>query len=206
MCGRYSVVTEEEAIEIREIIDEVNERYANAPELAAMRTGEIFPTNVAPLLVAGAGGAEARLMAWGFPRFQGPGVIINARAETAMEKPLFRNSLERRRCVVPSTGFFEWKHEDGRAKKDKYLITLPGESALWMAGFYDTFKDKAGKPYTAFVILTTEANASMAALHDRMPVILPMGLRDRWLRDPDAAADILRRRDATEFLLTKVPA
>ena len=111
MCGRYTVFTEEEVIEMREIINEVNQRYINTPEHAAMKTGEIFPTNIAPVLALEKNALEAMLMNWGFPKWQGEGVIINARSETAMEKPMFRNSLGTRRCVIPSTGFYEWKHE-----------------------------------------------------------------------------------------------
>jgi putative SOS response-associated peptidase YedK len=206
MCGRYTVFTEDEVIEMRDILSEVNQRYIGSLELSAMKTGEIFPTNVVPVLAAGAGGLEARLMTWGFPKWQGSGVIINARAETAMEKPLFRNSLERRRCIIPSTGFYEWKHEDGKTRKDKYLITLPGEEMLYMAGFYDSFTDKSGKPYAGFVILTAEANESMSPLHDRMPVILSAGQRGQWLSNPAGAAEILVRKNVTRFLLRQVPA
>lgn len=206
MCGRYTVFTEEEVIEMREIINEINIRYINTAEHAAMKTGEIFPTNVAPVLAAVNGSVEARLMTWGFPKWQGDGVIINARAETALEKQTFRNSLLQRRCVIPSTGFYEWKHEVGKSKKDKYLITLPGESMLYMAGFYNSFRDKLGKPYTGFVILTAEANDSMAPLHDRMPVVLSAAQREQWLAQGAGAVELLGRRRDDAFLLRKVPA
>jgi putative SOS response-associated peptidase YedK len=206
MCGRYTVFTEDEVIEMREIINEVNQRYINTAELAAMKTGEIFPTNVVPVLAQGTGDVEARLMTWGFPKWQDAGVIINARAETALEKQMFRSSLLQRRCVVPSTGFYEWKHEGGKSKKDKYLVTLPGEDMLYMAGFYNTFRDKLGKPFIGFVILTAEANDSMAPLHDRMPVVLSADQRGRWLADGGWAMELLARRRDDAFLLRKVPA
>lgn len=191
MCGRYTVFTEEEVIEMREIMNEINRRYIGTAELSAMKTGEVFPTDVAPVLTLGEHGREARLMSWGFPKWQGPGVVFNARSETAGEKPMFRDALERRRCVVPSTGFFEWKHEGGKAKKDKYLLTLPGEKMLYMAGFYGSFRDKLGRPYDGFVILTAAANDSMAPLHDRMPVILTPGQQALWLRDMRCGQEIL---------------
>ena len=206
MCGRYTVFTEEEVIEMREIINEVNQRYINTPEHAAMKTGEIFPTNIAPVLALEKNALEAMLMNWGFPKWQGEGVIINARSETAMEKPMFRNSLGTRRCVIPSTGFYEWKHEGEKKKKDKYLIKLPGQSMLYMAGLYNTFKDKLGRPYTAYVILTAKANASMATLHDRMPVILAASQKEVWLSDYGAAMKIMIRANDAEFELRKVTA
>jgi putative SOS response-associated peptidase YedK len=206
MCGRYTVFTEDEVIEMREIINEVNQRYINTPEHAAMKTGEIFPTNIVPVLAGAQDGLEVQLMAWGFPKWEGEGVIINARAETAMDKPMFRNSLERRRCVIPSTGFYEWKHADGKKKKDKYLITLPGQGMLYMAGFYNTFQDRQGKPYIGFVILTAAANESIAPLHDRMPVILSEDQRGQWANNLGGAMDILASQNTEEFEIRQVSA
>lgn len=156
MCGRYTVSTEEEVIEIREIIHEINQRLVNTPEHALMKTGEICPTSIAPVLALESQCVRPQLMKWGFPKWQGSGVIINARAETAAQKPMFRSSLISRRCIVPSTGFFEWSHAPG--KKEKYLLRLPDAPALYMAGLYNTFRDEHRKPYAAYAILTTAAN------------------------------------------------
>lgn len=183
MCGRYYIADEEEILEMREIIREVNERYAHTPEHAAMKTGEIFPTNIVPILTAQGSHHRANLMKWGFPRWDGPGVIINARAETASEKPMFRSGVAARRCLVPSTGFFEWKHEDEKKKKDKYLLRLKEEPMLYFAGLYNTFVDNDGQPTTGFVILTTAANESVAPIHNRMPIILTGNKKDMWLTD-----------------------
>jgi putative SOS response-associated peptidase YedK len=206
MCGRYTVFTEEEIIEMREIMAEINRRYIGTAEIAKMKAGEICPTDFAPVLTLGSSGREARLMSWGFPRPQGAGVVFNARSETAAEKPMFRSALERRRCVVPSTGFFEWKHEGGKKKKDKYLLTLPGEKMLYMAGFYGSFRDKLGRPYDGFVILTAAANDSMAPLHDRMPVVLTSGQLQWWLEDADAAREVFARQKDVEFVIRRVSA
>ena len=109
MCGRYTVLTEDEITELRAILSEINERYRNTQLHAVMATGEVRPTNVAPVLAADG----AHLMRWGIPKWQGSGVTINARAETALEKPTFKQSLLSRRCVIPSAGFFEWSHDAG---------------------------------------------------------------------------------------------
>jgi putative SOS response-associated peptidase YedK len=204
VCGRYTVFTEEEVIEMREIMNEINRRYIGTAELAAMKTGEIFPTDLAPVLTLGEHGREARLMSWGFPKWQSPGVIFNARSETAGEKPMFRDALERRRCVVPSTGFFEWKHDGGKAKKDKYLLTLPGEKMLYMAGFFGSFRDKLGQPYDGFVIMTAAANDSMALLHDRMPIILTASQRQQWLKGMESEREILAMQKDILLHLEKV--
>jgi len=147
--------------------------------LAALARGEVFPTNIAPV-IAGDGPMAAK---WGFPRWKGAGVIINARAETAFEKSMFRRPLLERRCVVPSNGFYEWSHVGGQKKKDKFLLRVPGERVLFMAGMMSIFPGADGNDYSAFVILTTNANESVSTIHDRMPVILAPDERDRWLRD-----------------------
>ncbi len=174
MCGRYLAITEGEILEYREIINEVNERYKDTPEREAMVTGEVFPTHIAPVLVAGPNKPQPVLMKWGFPKWQGSGVIINARSETALEKKMFRSPLMTRRCVIPSAGFFEWRQEQG--KKVKYLFRQPETKRLYMAGFADTFSD-------SYVIITTKANEWMAPYHNRMPLILPPSNVDNWLND-----------------------
>ena len=189
MCGRYSVFTEAEIIEMNAIIAEVSQRFGNQP----VATGEIFPTNLAPVLWMEANRLAPKPVLWGYPKWDGKGVIINARAETALTKNMFRKSLLERRCVIPSTGFFEWLHVEGKKKKDKYLLRLPDTEMLHMAGMSGTFKDTAGQPYEAFCILTTAANESVQPIHDRMPVILSPNEREAWLTDNDFMSHVLER-------------
>ncbi|MDD4752591.1 MAG: SOS response-associated peptidase [Desulfitobacteriaceae bacterium] len=200
MCGRYAIFNEENNIEIRKIINEIDEKFAGTPEGEEMRTGEIFPTNIAPVLLSPKErerGIQAALLKWGYPRWNSPGVIINARVETAGSKKIFRDSLAARRCVIPASGFFEWKKGDSLKKKEKYLFRLSDTSIMYMAGLYQSFQDaKTGGRYTAFVILTTAANETVSPIHDRMPVILPPGELHIWLN---------YEKDSTHFLLDKTP-
>lgn len=184
MCGRYQF-SFEGLEEIANIIRMINQKYyvGQAPE------GEVFPTNIMPVLTGGEGAA----MKWGYPRWNGGGVVINARSETAHEKRMFSKSVRTKRCVVPSTGFFEWRRADGKKRKDKYLFNLPGKKAVYMAGVWNTFKLDENNTYDAFVILTTAANESMADLHDRMPLILDGDERRAWLEDNTAVPFILNR-------------
>ena len=191
MCGRYYIDDEEDIIEMREIIQEVNERFKDTPELAAMKTGEIFPTNIVPILTAEGSSKRAELMRWGYPRWDGSGIIINARAETAIDKPMFKKGIESKRCLIPTTGFFEWKHENGKAKKDKYLLRFKDDPMLSLAGIYNTYKDKDGNPYNSFVILTTNANDSVKPIHNRMPVILTGDKKDIWLYEEQLSRMLL---------------
>lgn len=177
MCGRYSLAPEESK-EIMEIIRQVQDR---------IKTGEIFPTNAVPVLVEAGEELVPEVMNWGYPRFQGKsGQIINARSETAADRPMFRKSVYERRCVVPTTGFYEWGAVP-EGKKQKYRFNLPGDRALYLAGLWNEF---AGE--RRCVILTTAANASMEGIHDRMPVVLTSGRLQKWTRDAGAALDILK--------------
>lgn len=188
MCGRYTLFTEEEIDDLAGILQNLDRSHAAGAE---MKTGEIFPTNAVPVLTSAAGQMQPELQIWGFPGFQGKGVLINARAETAEQKRTFRDSLLYRRCLVPSTGFYEWSH-DGR--KQKYLFRLGAEAVgskqdprmLYMAGLFGDF---AG--LRRFVILTTEANASIADVHSRMPVVLTQEEQEAWLHDRKAALSLL---------------
>lgn len=178
MCGRYQLDPGESA-EIEAIVRQVQDR---------VKTGEIFPTDAVAVLAQCVGGLAPRPMVWGYPRFQGKsGSIINARSETAGERPMFRRSLAERRCVIPTTGFFEWGPGEGGGKR-KYRFNRPGTRALYLAGLWNEF---AGEEKC--VILTTAANPSVAAVHDRMPVILAGDEVQAWVRDAGAAGEILGR-------------
>ncbi|HVI42254.1 MAG TPA: SOS response-associated peptidase [Anaerovoracaceae bacterium] len=177
MCGRYTFFTDKELQEVDEIIEQIS----NEIQLEKMKVGEIFPTEMAPILLPQDDIIIPRLMVWGFPNFRNKGIIINARSETAREKKLFASSLATKRCIIPSTGFYEWNSE-----KRKFLFNVPDSGMLYMAGIYDRFNDE-----DRFVILTTEANASMAEIHNRMPVVIPKDRIRDWVFDFDKADDIL---------------
>lgn len=180
MCGRYSFYTEEESQEIRRIIKSIDEKYP----ASMMKSGEIFPTNIAPVISHQGGNIVPELSTWGFPRFgKAKGVIINARAENADERPMFKKSLHERRCVIPSTGFFEWSQS---GEKVKYRFNLPGTKILYMAGIYNEFKGE-----NRFTILTTKANNSIADVHNRMPVILLKEMVDEWILSEEFALSYL---------------
>jgi putative SOS response-associated peptidase YedK len=157
-----------------------------------MKSGEIFPTDVVPILSMEGPTLQTNLFSWGFPRWQGGGVIINARRETVMEKKSFRQAFFERRCIIPSTGFFEWKKGTEQKKKDKYLLRLPDTPMLYMAGIYTVYRQE-DMNLPGFVILTTSASPSMQAIHDRMPVILRPGEQTDWLRDEIFACRVIER-------------
>ena len=173
MCGRYSLAPDESE-EIARIAADVQARFGSA----SIHTGEIFPTNAAPILLADEDRMTPRPMIWRFPSFKGKGVIINARGETALDKPMFRRPLLERRCVVPTTGFYEWDR-----RKAKYQFRLPGRSTLYLAGLWSVFQGEE-----RFVILTTAPNDTIINVHDRMPVLLTDDEVTPWLRDTGMAS------------------
>ena len=178
MCGRYTLFSEQANPEILDIFREIKHKRADWQ----FKLGDIYPTNAAPILISDSSGIGAELSVWGFPKYKGSGVIINARAETAAEKTTFRDSLISRRCAVPSTGFYEWDKD-----KVKHLFRLPENETLYMAGIFKEYEKTL-----RFVILTTAANSSMKDIHSRMPVILPRDKIQMWTRDTDAAMLYLR--------------
>jgi putative SOS response-associated peptidase YedK len=123
-------------------------------------------------------------MKWGFPKWQGGGVIINARSETASVKKMFRQPLMNKRCAVPCAGFFEWRQEGDR--KQSTFPHTRCQSALY-GGFYDTFGGE-----DAFLIITTQAGESMSPYHSRMPLILTPQHISQWLCDLDFALGFLQ--------------
>jgi len=151
--------------------------------------GDVFPANIAPVIED----CGVAVVKWGFPHWKNSGVLINARAESALEKKMFGNPLRERRCVIPSSGFYEWAHSSGCKLKDKYLLRRPGENVLYMAGMISTFRDAFGNPYCAFVILTTAASDSVSPIHDRIPVILSQDEVDQWTRDDEFMQYVLHR-------------
>lgn len=174
MCGRYTLFADNDAEEIRALIRQAGD---------AVKTGEIYPTNTAPVLLDEGRGLQAQAVDWGFPRFGSGGVIINARVETAAEKRTFKACLAARRCVIPSTGFYEWD-----AAKQKILFRRQEDPLLYMAGLYNDFSGRR-----RFVILTTAANASVADVHNRMPLVLQRDQLAPWTQDPVAALHILQQ-------------
>ena len=123
-------------------------------------------------------------------------MTLNARADTIFEKPSFREPIMKKRCIVPSTGYFEWRH--GGNNKIPYYIYLKDEPIFSMAGIYDRWLDKeTGEEYDTFSIITTDANPLTDYIHNtkhRMPAILSKEDEEKWL-DSD-----LQKADVTSLL------
>lgn len=178
MCGRY-YVDDETVREMEKIIREVDARQRKE------RVGDVYPAQAASVLVGKKPFLAAQEMFWGFPRYGQKGLLINARAETAMERRTFRDSVLHRRCVIPAKYFYEWD-----ADKNKVRFLRADEPILYMAGFYNHVQGE-----NRFMILTTQANASVIQTHHRMPLILERSELEDWVYNDQF----------TEFALKKTP-
>lgn len=176
MCGRY-YVDDETAREIEKLVRDLDRR------LKMERTGDVFPSQNAMILKGEGNHLAAEQMRWGFPGFEKGKLLINARAETALERPTFRESVQDRRCIIPARGFYEWNKS-----KEKFTFERKETPVLFMAGCYNRYEGQE-----RFVILTTDANSSVAPVHNRMPLILePEELKD-WVLDDQATESLLHK-------------
>lgn len=153
----------------------------------------ITPGQNAPIIIK----EETRkcaIMRWGLvPSWSNDPLIgfqmINARSETVAQKPSFKNSLRKRRCIVPSNGFYEWKKLDNKTKTP-YYIKMKNNKPFGFAGLWDTW-NKDGANLTTFTIITTSPNELIKPIHDRMPVILKKEDEDLWLNPDIQNSDVV---------------
>lgn len=187
MCGRYYL---ENTIEMKPFLEKMMEsplvRRWNDTS-AVVSAGEVHPTDVVPVIASNRSGKQSVFpMKWGY---NGKTLLINARVETASEKPTFREDWKSHRCIVPASYYFEWEHlkaNDGKTKTgDKYIIQPQNSSMTWLCGLY-RFENEL--PH--FVILTRDAADPIRFIHDRMPLIMPEDKISEWIK-PDADPDVL---------------
>ncbi|WAC06084.1 MAG: SOS response-associated peptidase [Methanoregula sp.] len=184
MCGRYSLIA----------IDDLGTRFRiTDPSFGFRSHFNITPGSMVPV-IARRERTEAVLMEWGLiPHWvkerNKAKPLINARAETLNEKPSFKNLLSQNRCLVPASGFYEWK-KDG-ARKTPFYIRLRDSTLFAFAGLYDMWVTPAGEGFASYTIITTEPNGLIAPVHNRMPVILNRENESRWLSNgPLSASDL----------------
>ncbi|WP_271853481.1 SOS response-associated peptidase [Planococcus maritimus] len=201
MCGRFALYADYEALLERFDIEEA----ALAQDLYEKNY------NVAPSQQIAAvinDGKQNRLgtFRWGlipsWAKDQKIGYkMINARGETAAEKPSFRTAFKKKRCLIPATAFYEWKKAEGG--KTPMLIHLESDELFAFAGLWESWEAPNGEVVHSCTILTTQPNALMAGIHDRMPVILSKGDEKVWLdpniQDPELLNELIKPYQAEEL-------
>jgi putative SOS response-associated peptidase YedK len=188
MCGRYVIISTPQAI--RAMFG-----YGELPNFPPRYN--VAPTQPIPVVRLHEGKRSFALMRWGmlpswvkdpktFP------LLINARGESVLEKPAFRHAMRRRRCLIPTDGFYEWQVGPPkrpyfvRAKRDANGEAPP----LAFAGVYETWTGPNGEEIDTAAIITTRANRTLSAIHDRMPVFVPPAAFDLWLDCANVEADV----------------
>jgi putative SOS response-associated peptidase YedK len=175
MCGRYLILSSPEAF--RRLFG-----YREQPSFPPRYN--VAPTQPAPIVRMAEGARQFALVRWGLipPWVDDPRaftLIVNARAESVNDKPAFRNAMRRRRCLFPADGFYEWKDDAGR--KGAFCVRPKDRAPIAFAGLWETWMGPHGEELETAAIVTTAANRDLAALHPRMPVIIPAEAFDLWL-------------------------
>lgn len=195
MCGRYQLSIREKDISIRFHVEVYEKLYRPSYNCAPSQNLAVI-SNSDPEILS--------FYRWGLIPFwaKDPKTgfrMINAKAETITEKASFKTPFKKRRCLVLSNGFFEWKKKG--KEKNPYRIFLKHEKAFALAGIWDSWKDPEGKEIKSFSIITTSPNTLMKNIHDRMPVILKQKDEKKWLEEenPDELLKLLKPYDENEM-------
>lgn len=204
MCGRFALTATPE--EVRRLF-----AFLDQPNFPGR--DDIRPTEPIGIVVVRQGERRFELVRWGFV----PGwvkdprefsLLINARAETAAEKPSFRGAMRHGRCLVPADGFYEWRAE-GAGPKRPYFIARADGGLVAFAGLTETWAGADGSEVDTAAILTVPANEVVAPIHDRMPAVIPPEHFADWLDtahvDAKAAAKLLVPAPADLFTATPLP-
>ena len=173
MCGRFTL----------ELDDTFYPRYEVSNMLDLESNFNITPYSYIPVILKNSPKKIVQ-MRWGYlppwsKEYSTKYSVINTRSESVESKTYFKHSILNRRCIIPTTGFFEW--ESIKDEKRPYLIHLPNSKYFSLAGIYSVFTDALGKEFPTCSILTTTANSLISKIHDRMPVILKKEDEDTWL-------------------------
>lgn len=215
MCGRYVVVTPpgQLAIDFAALVD------PDPPAAAQIPDYNVAPTTLVPAVLVREAGRTLTTLQWGLVPFwaKDPSIgarMINARVETAAEKPAFRRAFAKRRCLLPADGYYEWRKPDlaaegvigslaggagagakGKPRKQPYFIHDADGAVLAFAGLYESWRGPDGRELWSVTILTGPAPGRLAAIHDRIPLTVAPGNREAWLdadlQQPEAVRSLL---------------
>src|ERR1700674_2806777 len=198
MCGRFVITSPPAAL--RQVFG-----YVDQPNFPPRHN--IAPTQPIPVVIVENGIRHFRLMRWGLlpawvkdPRqFT---LLINARAETLLEKPAFKNAIKRRRCLIPADGYYEWQ-VSGKRKRPQFIHRRDG-APIGLAGLAETWIGPNGEELDTVAIVTAPASADLAVLHPRVPVTISVGDFDRWLDcgayDAETVMALLTAPEEGEFV------
>jgi putative SOS response-associated peptidase YedK len=206
MCGRYTLAAPDPAA--------IRDRFPIGEAVQVTRRFNVAPgDDVLTVTTDRAGEPRGEQLRWGlvpsWAKSADTGMkMINARVETAPERPAFRRAFERYRCLIVADGFYEWRPaQSGKGRKQPFHITRDDGGLFSFAGLWSIWHGEGDEPLRTCTILTTAANSAVADLHDRMPVILASEHERQWLdtaTSPDRLSEILAGLPAARTRLTEV--
>lgn len=208
MCTRYYM---ELSPELRPIIEAarisgLTSKMVDKLGKPLKTEGEIRPTDMVPAIAPDKNGRYSIFpMVWGYrlPGLDRP--VVNARIETAPQKEIWKEGWNSHRCIIPASYYFEWEHHKTASGKtragDRYAIQPRGSDTTWLAGLYriETYR---GLSFPVFAILTRIPTEELSAIHDRMPLILPKGMVEEWIK-PDSAPEEIIKTALSDMIIEK---
>ena len=220
MCGRYALKTDPKLIAKQFGVDQavISGSYLGmlggptipAEQLTAqmlLPSFNIAPTHKVPAIFQVDGQRTMAAVQWGLiPSWaKDPSIgsrMINARVETIFEKPSFRSAAEKRHCIVPADGWFEWQTLGPRKKAPHYFSRIDG-SVLGLAGIYESWRDPKGEEIWTFSLITNDARSPFSEIHDRMPLLVPEQCAEIWLTQGVEAVATIRSQQVPMSELTQ---
>lgn len=192
MCGRFAIHTS-----VQEIMKYAKVTGGRVPWQPSYN---IAPSQAVPVVLHREGNKQLTLAKWGLIPFWAKdrsigNKLINARAETIDQKPSFRQAFQRKRCLIPASGFYEWD----KKTRQPYYIKLKNQELFFFAGLWDTWHGNDESNLLSCTIITTSANETIQLHHHRMPVILPQDALSEWTDTPESETKNLKK------LLTPYP-
>ena len=186
MCGRYSLAKTKNELEVRfkaEMLETFSPRY------------NVAPTQLMPVITSDSPDGFSHFY-WGItPEFAKNKPVsqkfINARGETVAEKASFKSAFQKRRCLIPADGFYEWK-QLGKKSKIPHRFTLADDKLFAFAGIWEEYENEKGEIKHTFLILTTAPNELVSSIHDRMPVMLTQDAEKTWLSKYASEEELLK--------------
>ncbi len=183
MCGRFYLDADTEFL--------LNYYHIKYEPKVKTEQHIFYPTQAAPVIIEVGGDRRLGTMQWGFG---GKPPLFNSRAETIHAKVTFKDAFEKRRCIIPATGFYEWSEKTDTKKdpkkKDRYKIEMPNQEIMHMAGIYTKTTDESGQLKWQFSVVTREANADMGIIHHRMPLMLSVNDLSTWMDSQTPLSDL----------------
>ncbi len=201
MCGRFGLFVTPEVLEEYFSLTDFTAALAPPPRY------NLTPGQAVAVVREHDGRRRLDALQWGLVPFWAKDAsigrrLINARLDSVADKPAFREAWTRRRCLIPASGFYEWSEPvDGR--KRPHFIRPGDEPLLALAGLWERWRTPAGDKLETCVIVTTDANAQLAAIHDRMPLLIPRDAHGLWLDPRSSVADVASLAERPRMLAVR---